>query len=395
MSAHGSKSLLAVLAFAGGLASSDTLRAENDPYESLAVFARVLAHVQNHHASEVDARALVYGAIRGMLATLDSHSVFMDPEQFAALRREALGEFGGIGIEIVKRGEGAVIVETHEATPAARAGLGAGDTIVSVEHAAVRDLSLAEAVARIKGPPGTSVSLGLRTSDGLSREVTLVRETIRALSVDSRSLGAGIGYLRVRTFSEGTAREASAALAKLSEGGGLEGLVLDLRDNPGGLLEEAVQLADAWLEGGTIVSTVGRNRPSEEARAHPKGTEPSYPLVVLVNGGTASAAEIVAGALQDHGRGLVLGTQTFGKGSVQTVIELEDHSAIKLTIARYFTPKHRSIQGTGITPDEIVPVAGRELGIGGVGDGAAEGAGAMNRDAQLMRAIERLGRPQR
>jgi carboxyl-terminal processing protease len=214
--------------------------------------------------------------------------------------------------------------------------------------------------------------------------VILVRDRIRIASVVSEKLKDGFGYLKIKTFSERTSHDVSRALKDLKQNGELPGLIVDLRDNPGGLLDEAVRVADAWLSGGVIVSTEGRNRPPDLEVAHPKGTEPSYPLVVLVNGGTASAAEILAGALQDHKRAMLIGTQTYGKGSVQTVIELEDHSALKLTIAHYFTPQHRSIQGTGITPDVVVPLI--------VNGGSPSESGASSRDNQLEAAETLLER---
>jgi carboxyl-terminal processing protease len=348
-----------IAAFSGGALFSSAIAARDDgdqTYEKLAIFARVLNYVENNYVEEVGSERLIYGAVRGMLATLDVHSTFMDPEQFGALKSEAQGEFGGIGIEVVKRDQDVVVVEVHDETPAARAGIGVGDLIASVAGRPTRDMQLSDVVQRIKGPAGSKVVLVVQRSTGQLEEVALVRDRIRIVSVVSEKLGDGFGYVKIKSFSERTAHDVSLALKQLQKDGELPGLILDLRDNPGGLLDEGVRVADAWLSGGVIVSTEGRNRPPDLELAHPKGTEPTYPLVVLVNGGTASASEIVAGALQDHKRAMLVGTQTYGKGSVQTVIELEDHSALKLTIARYFTPHHRSIQGTGITPDVVVPL---------------------------------------
>ena len=351
---------LLVAAFAGGATASSWANAArgdgDDTYRSLATFARVLNYVENNYVNVIPAEDLIYGAIRGMLATLDPHSAFLDPDQYAALRSEAQGEFGGIGVELVKGVAGIRIVERHDNSPALKAGLRIGDVIIAVDDVPTAGQSLAEVVRRIKGPFGTSVQLTVkRQRDGRVEPVDLIREPIRVVSVGARRLDERLGYIRIRSFSERTSADLADALARLKQDGELVGLVLDLRDNPGGLLLEAVRVADTWLAKGTIVSTEGRRRPPDQKMAHPKGTEPPYPVVVLVNGGTASAAEIVAGALQDHRRAVVLGTQTFGKGSVQTVIELEDRSALKLTIARYFTPSHRSITGVGITPDVVVP----------------------------------------
>ena len=349
---------LILAAFTGGLVGARGVRAADDPdstYRELAILARVLHYVETNFVAEVEPRALIHGAIRGMLATLDDHSTFMDTEQFAAIRSEAQGEFGGIGVELVRQKERLVVVERYPGSPAERQGIQLGDVVISVGGQPTEGSSLAEVVRRIKGPPGTTVGLGVeRAADHRVEELILVRERIRMITVDGRWEG-GFAYLRIKSFTERTSHDLTRALEALKAERPVPGLILDLRDNPGGLLDEAVRVADIWLQSGVIVSTEGRNRPADVELAHPKDTEPEYPLVVLVNGGTASASEIVAGALQDHHRAVILGTQTFGKGSVQTVIELEDHSALKLTVARYFTPQHRSIQGTGITPDEVVP----------------------------------------
>ncbi len=349
-------------AFLGGALASGAVWAGrtdgDDTYRKLAIFARVLNYVENNYVADVEADKLIYGAIRGMLATLDAHSSFMEPEQFAAVRSEAQGEFGGIGVEIVKRDEQIVIVERHRGTPAERAGLQVGDTIAAVGGKSTAEASLARVVQWIKGPPGTKLKLSVqRARNGKVDELELTRARIRVVPVVWRQLEPGMGYIKIKSFTERTAYHVNKALDDLKKGkGGLAGLVIDVRDNPGGLLDESVRVSDLWISGGVIVSTEGRNRAPDMEMAHPKGTEKNYPIVVLVNGGTASAAEILGGALQDHKRATLLGTQTYGKGSVQTVIELQDKSALKLTIARYFTPRHRSIQGTGITPDMVVPV---------------------------------------
>lgn len=376
-------------AFAGGAFVSAALAARGDgdqTYEKLAIFARVLNYVENNYVEEVESERLIYGAVRGMLGTLDAHSLFMAPDQFAALRSEAEGEFGGIGVEIVKRDEQVVIVEVHPETPAALSGLRVNDLIAAVGGRSTKGASLGQVVKWIKGPAATKVALSIQRPQGRVEEVVLVRDRIRIISVTHEQLDEGFGYVKIKSFSERTAHEVKKALQALSDDGKLQGLVLDLRDNPGGLLEEGVRVADNWLSGGVIVSTEGRNRPPELELAHPKGTEPTYPLVVLVNGGTASASEIVAGALQDHKRAMLVGTQTYGKGSVQTVIELEDRSALKLTIARYFTPHHRSIQGTGITPDVVVPVVPESR------DSTDVAAGRRPRDNQLEAAVTLLRR---
>jgi carboxyl-terminal processing protease len=397
----GAQLLLAAIAFAGGALTAGGLGAKEDDadvtYKKLAVFARVLNYVENNYVTPVDPQQLIYGAIRGMLATLDPHSTFMDPEQFSAVKSEAQGEFGGIGIEIVQRQDKMVVVARYDDTPAQRAGVQIGDAIVGVDGSTVKGMSLAELVRRIKGAPGTH--LVLTVERGRSRAVEdlrLVRDRIQIASVDARKLES-FGYVRIRSFTERTGHDLGKALDQLKKDGAITGLVLDLRDNPGGLLDQAVRVADAWLSTGIIVSTEGRHRQPDIEMAHPKATELEYPMVILVNGGTASASEIVAGALQDHGRALIMGTQSFGKGSVQTVIELEDQSALKLTIAKYFTPKHRSIQGTGITPDVVVPALApaAEADAGETQEGAERSvavhpSGGDEIDNQLQAALEQL-----
>lgn len=381
---------LVLVAFAGGVVTSSGVIAgrsdADNMYRHLAVFARVLNYVENNYVDEIDPIDLVYGAIRGMLATLDSHSTFMEPEQYAALKSEARGEFGGIGVEVEMRSKSVLVVERFEGSPAIRAGLGLGDRIQAVNGTSVVGLSLSEVVRRIKGPVGTQVELTVeRARTGKLEAVKVVRARIRVASVDTRRLPGDWAFIRIKSFTERTSHDMARGLEGILEAGPVRGLVLDMRDNPGGLVDEAVRVADTWLTGGVIVSTEGRGpKPGVEV-AHPKGTQPNYPIIVLVNGGTASAAEIVAGALQDHKRGVILGTQTFGKGSVQTVIELDDHSALKLTIARYFTPAHRSIRGVGITPDVVVPLSRPEVEAG-------TGPAAPPKDNQLESAIQMLQR---
>lgn len=383
--------LLVLAAFLGGaLTSAGVFATQNhadDTYRHLAVFARVLNYVENNYVDDVEPVVLIYGAIRGMLATLDSHSTFIEPEQYAALKSEARGEFGGIGVEVELSARGVLVVERYAGGPAVRAGLGLGDRIVAVDGQSIAGLSLPEVVRRIKGRAGTRVELTVaRAQSERIEKVPVVRDRISIASVDSRRLDGDYGYIRIKNFTERTFHDMRRGLDTVTGDQPLRGLVLDLRDNPGGLLDEGVRVADTWLAEGVIVSTEGRGPNPDVELAHPKGTEPNYPVVVLVNGGTASAAEIVAGALQDHKRGVILGTQTFGKGSVQTVIELEDRSALKLTIARYFTPAHRSIRGTGITPDVVVPNRAKAVESGDVGEDAEKS------DPQLEAALRMLDR---
>ena len=355
---------LTLAAFAGGLVAGGVAVAAHDPagpYKKLDVFSHVLSLVENNYVEEVDESKLVYGAIRGMLGTLDPHTVFMDPREYLAMKQETDGEYGGIGIEIDIDKDGSfVVVSPMDDTPASRAGILPGDRIVKVDGAATKGWKKDDASTRLKGPPGTKVTLTLMR-DGFSepRDFVLIRDNVRVVSVEHHVLDPErrYGYVKIKTFQDRTDAYLKKALDDLrhSFGGEIQGLVLDLRRNPGGLLDQAVKVADRWLTDGVIVTTRGRGgKHAEEERAHAKDTEPNYPIVVLVDGGCASASEIVAGALQDRGRAVLLGTQTFGKGSVQTVIELEDGSGLKLTVARYFTPSGRSIQEKGITPDVVV-----------------------------------------
>ncbi len=327
------------------------------PYHKLNVFSRVLAYVENNYVEDVDEDELVYGAIKGMLETLDPHTSFMRPEQYREMRGDTSGQFGGIGIEVDVRDGALSILSVMEGTPAARAGLLNGDQILQIEDQPTRGMT--DYVQRMRGQRGSKVQLTvLRKGWKDPRAFVITREIIKIRGVEAYSLEPGFGVVRLKQFSENVDRDLESALQGLereSADGKLRGLVLDMRNNPGGLLDQAVRVADAFIESGLIVRTEGRNRKVlDEEKAHLRGTRSGFPIICLVNGGSASAAEIVAGALQDHGRAVIMGTQTFGKGSVQTVIELDDGSALKLTIARYYTPKGRSIQEKGITPDIVV-----------------------------------------
>jgi carboxyl-terminal processing protease len=358
--------LVALLAatFLAGLAfdhvASAARRAGGPPYRPLDVFSDVLAHVENSYVEEVDEKELVYGAIDGVMARLDPHSVFMRPDLYRQMRDETTGEFDGLGLELtVHEGEVTVISPVAE-SPGERAGIRPGDRLLAIDGVPTKEMTLADAARRMKGPAGTKVTLEImREGFASPQRLVLVRDRVRTQSVDLRVVDAErrLAYVRVRTFQERTDRSLARALedARVQLGGPLRGVVLDLRNNPGGLLDQAVRVSDLFLSSGVIVTTAGRGRRNVEVeRAREKDTEPPYPLVVLVNKGTASASEIVAGALQDHGRAVVMGTQTFGKGSVQTIIELEDGSGLKLTVAKYYTPRNRSIQAQGIVPDIVV-----------------------------------------
>ena len=351
--------------FFAGLSVDHVARAARrdggQPYRALDVFADVLAYIENGYVEDVKERDLVYGAIEGMVGRLDPHSQFMRPEVFRALKEETSGEFDGVGLELTVKDDQLVVVSPIADAPGERAGILPGDRLLRIDGVPTRDLPLADAIRRLKGAPGSKIALEImRVGFSSPQTLNMVRDRVRTQSVEWRILDGERGYVlvQVKTFQDRTDAALKKGLdgARAQLGGEIRGLVLDLRNDPGGLLEQAVRVADRFLREGVIVSTEGRGRRNVEVeRARVKDTEPAYPMIVLVNRGTASASEIVAGALQDHGRAVILGTQTFGKGSVQSVIDLEDGSGLKLTVARYFTPKHRSIQELGITPDVLAP----------------------------------------
>jgi len=327
-------------------------------YEDLKVFTDVIGLIQKDYVEETKSKDLINGAIKGMLETLDPHSAFMPPNMFKEMQEETKGRFEGLGIEITVKDGILTVVSPIEGTPAFRAGVLAGDQIIKIDGELTKNFTLLDSVKRMRGPRGTKVTITIMR-EGLTKpkDFTLVREVIPVRSVRYELLEKNYGYVRISQFQEKTDSDFEKAMKALEEEskGALKGLVLDLRNNPGGLLDQAVKISDRFIDSGIIVSIDGRK---EEAKqkwpAHPDGTVTRYPLVVLVNGGSASGAEIVAGAIQDHGRGILVGTQTFGKGSVQTIIPLKDGSGLRLTTARYFTPSGRSIQAKGIVPDIIV-----------------------------------------
>jgi len=326
-------------------------------YESLEAFTNILSIVKKNYVEDVETKTLVNGAINGMLNSLDPHSAYLAPELYKDLQMDTQGRFGGLGIEITVKGGVLTVVSPIEDTPAFKAGIKPGDMIFKIEDEFTKDMTLVDAVKKMRGPKGTKINLSIKR-EGVPEliDFTLMRDTIRVQSVRSRVLESGYGYIRLAQFQERSDRDVQKALEKLAaEKGGLKGLVLDLRNNPGGLLTQAVRIADLFLDSGLIVYTEGRIESQKQKYfAQKDGSWMDFPMVVLVNGGSASASEIVAGALQDHKRAVVLGTKTFGKGSVQTILPLDDNSALRLTTARYFTPSGRSIQATGIVPDIVV-----------------------------------------
>lgn len=323
------------------------------PLDELRTFADVFNQIRLSYVEEVDDKTLLESAIRGMLEGLDPHSAYLDADSFDDLQVNTSGEFGGLGLEVGMEDGFIKVIAPIDGTPAQRAGIEPGDIIVKLDGKPVKGLSLTDAVDAMRGEAGSKVDLTiLREGNPKPLEIELERAVIKVVSVRSRLLEPGFGYLRIAQFQAGTGEEFSRELNKLLADGKLKGLVLDLRNNPGGILQSSVEVADAFLDNGLIVYTEGR-LPTSRSQFSASGADltDGTPMVVLINGGSASAAEIVAGALQDHRRAVIMGTDSFGKGSVQTVVPLSEQSAIKLTTARYFTPDGRSIQANGIAPD--------------------------------------------
>ena len=328
--------------------------ATDDAYDTLKVFTEILTHVRNNYVETTEPKDLIYGAIRGMLRTLDSHSSFMPPDLYKDMQVETQGSFGGLGIEITVRDRYLTVVAPIDETPADRAGLQAGDRIIKIDGEPTKDMTLIEAVHKLRGPKGSEVTITILRETQEPFDVSITRDIIEVHSVRTSDLGEGIGYIRLISFQERTGRDLEGALEELQEKQ-MRGLILDLRNNPGGLLSQAVQVADLFLEKGKlIVYTEGRAKNQSLRFVDEHNNPPNFPMVVLVNKGSASASEIVAGALQDHQRAVLLGTPTFGKGTVQTVIPLNDGSGLRLTTAKYFTPNRRAIDGAGLTPDIVV-----------------------------------------
>ncbi len=342
-----------------GLSNDSNLNTKDkNIYKDIKTFNEVLDIVRKNYVDEVDATELMQGAINGMIRSLDPHSSFMTPDLYKELEVETQGQFGGIGIEIMIIKDILTVVSPIEDTPAFNAGLRSGDQILKIDGKTTKDITIMEAVQKLRGAKDTKVTITIfREGMTTPKDIALTRSIIQVKSVKYKKMEDHIGYIRIAAFQERTADDLRKAIREVSEKNvPLKGLVLDLRNDPGGLLNQAIEVSDVFLKSGIIVTTRGRSK-SVETRSIAKddNNEISCPIVVLVNEGSASASEIVAGALQDNGRALVVGTQTFGKASVQTVIPLEGGSALKLTTARYYTPKGRSIQAEGITPDIIVP----------------------------------------
>ncbi|MDH1666404.1 S41 family peptidase, partial [Pseudomonas chengduensis] len=325
------------------------------PLDDLRTFAEVMDRIKAAYVEPVSDKTLLENAIKGMLSNLDPHSAYLEPEAFAELQESTSGEFGGLGIEIGMEDGFVKVVSPIDDTPASKAGIQPGDLIVKIDGQPTKGLSMMEAVDKMRGKAGSTIELTLVRDGGRPFDLTLTRAVIKVRSVKSQMLEDGYGYLRISQFQVNTGEEVGKALTKLRQDNGnkkLRGLVMDLRNNPGGVLQAAVEVTDHFLKKGLIVYTEGRLANSElRFNADPADASEGVPLVVLINGGSASASEIVAGALQDHRRAVLMGTNSFGKGSVQTVLPLNNDRALKLTTALYFTPNGRSIQAQGIVPD--------------------------------------------
>jgi len=349
-----------VLALLAGLALAAPLHAVEEqgqiPLDELRTFADVYNQIRNGYVEEIDDSTLLEYAIQGMLMGLDPHSVYLTKDDFESLQESTSGEFTGLGIEVGMEDGYVNIISPIDGSPAAEAGLQSGDVILKLDDTPVKGLSLNEAIDLMRGPKGSSITLTIgRPGESQPFDVDLVRDTIKVASVRQRWLEPGYGYIRIAQFQSQTGADVTKSLQKLMDDQELKGLVLDLRNNPGGILRASVDVAGLFLDGGTVVYTEGRLSNSDmNYNAEPADSSDGTPLVVLINSGSASASEIVAGALQDHRRAVVMGTDSFGKGSVQTVLPLSDSRAVKLTTALYFTPKGRSIQAEGIEPDILV-----------------------------------------
>src|SRR6266581_952307 len=381
--------LLLTLSLGGAVASKINDQAAT--YENLRLFTEVLSIIQSQYVDEMPPKELIYGAIKGTLRGLDPHSSFLDPEMYREMQVETSGSFGGLGIEITLRDDILTVVTPIEGTPAYRAGILPGDRIVKIEGISTKDMQLADAVKKMRGKPGSKIVIAvIREGWQEPKDFTITREQIRVQSVKSGELEPGIEYIRLRQFQEQTGTDIETALEKYNKAKPIQGLVLDLRNNPGGLLTSSVEVAEKFLEPGKlVVYTEGRVRNQNmRFQASGKHTYSDFPIVVLVNQGSASASEIVAGALQDWGRAVVLGTQSFGKGSVQTIIPLSDGSGLRLTTAKYYTPKGRSIHGKGITPDIVVELPKETTTAARERPPTLDPMEELKKDIQVQRALD-------
>ena len=340
------------------ISEAESPEAEALPLNELRTFTEIFAKIKSDYVEQVDDKELLENAIRGMLEGLDPHSAYLDGDSYKDLQEGTSGEFGGLGIEVGMENGFVKVISPIDDTPAQKAGIKAGDLIIKLDDRSVKGMSLNDAVDIMRGKPGDPITLTIiRESEEKPLVITVVRDIIKTKSVRFETLEPGFGYLRISSFQSHTVEGLRQAIDQLKEdnSGKLKGIVLDLRNNPGGILNAAVGVSDMFLNKGMIVYTEGRKKDSKlKFNAKPNAKLPDVPLIVLVNAGSASASEIVAGALQDHGRGIIMGEKTFGKGSVQTILPMNNNAALKLTTARYYTPNGRSIQASGITPDIII-----------------------------------------
>ena len=391
--------LLAGVVLGGGVTLTHSVLAEKAkpdaiPMKDLQTFVEILNRVKTDYVEPVSDETLLEDAVRGMLAGLDPHSSYLDKEEFSEMSVQTSGKFGGLGIEVQQANGFVRVISPIDDTPASRAGVQAGDLIVKIDDTPVKGMNLTDAVKKMRGEPGSKITLTL-VRDGTPDPIVLEmkRDIINVSSVRSRMLEPGLAYMRISTFTTSTGKSLSEEFKKLKKqaGGPLKGMVLDLRNNPGGVLNAAVEVSDDFMEKGTIVSIKGRVADANrEYGANPGDLLDGKPLVVLVNGGSASASEIVAGALQDSKRALLIGAKTFGKGSVQTILPLQNESAIKLTTARYYTPSGRSIQAEGITPD--IPI--RPVKVSKADTGPADGIGEADLQGRLDNDKKRVETPE-
>lgn len=350
--------------FAPTFADQDSKAAEKSRFEKLELFNKVLFLIESQYYRPVDTEKLIQGAIKGMMNTLDPHSTFLDTKVYSKMQEDTQGEFGGLGIEVSQKDGVILVITPIDDTPAYKAGIKAGDKIIEINHESTLGITLEEAVEKMRGKPGTDITIGI-SRDGLEgiKRYTLKRKAIKVSAVKSELLndpqGGHYAYIRLTQFQKDVGKGISKALQSLqkeTKKAGLNGIILDLRSNPGGLLEEAVNVSSIFLKDGIVVSTEARDPKQKEIRYVKKTgyKDLNTPIVVLINGASASASEIVAGALQDHKRALIMGSQSFGKGSVQSIAKIDEEQGVKLTIAQYMTPKDRKIQAVGIKPDVLV-----------------------------------------
>ena len=405
--------LVTLLVIPGLYESKQAFSAGNDTYKNLKLFNEILDLIETNYVEDVDPEVIIDGAITGMIKTLDPHSTYMSAETYKDLRINTQGTFGGLGIEITMINDVITVVSPIEDTPAFTAGVKAGDQIVGIDGKSTKGFTLEDAVHKLRGKAGTKVTITVRRKDlDKPKDFVITRAIIKITSVKHKIFDDTIGYVRISSFQETTTAELDKALqAIVKETSPLKGMILDLRNNPGGVLDQSIQVSDAFLKSGIIVSTRGKTKKSEVVyKARNDGNEPECPIIVLINGASASASEIVSGALQDNKRAILLGTQTFGKASMQVVIPLNNGAALKLTTGKYYTPSGRLIQAKGISPDieiehvrldaqEKEPRQIREKDLEGHIAGENEGeeekgpekkSDELQQDNQLSRAIDIL-----